>query len=148
VAEDSEHLVISGNSIDHNPEYRGKSTDQLVLRRCRNLNLTGTLIQHTREAEADVEASVVLEGCQNVNVSGCQVLGARTRGIDVRQGSAVRISDSIIRPRQGDASYRAAVRVDDKAQAVMVTGCLVGKGGDGDVLLPKGVGVASGNLTV
>ena len=37
-AEDAEHLVIGANSIDHNPEYRGSSTDQVVLRNCRNVN--------------------------------------------------------------------------------------------------------------
>ena len=147
-AEDAEHLVVSGNSIDHNPEYRGKSTDQLVLTRCRNVNLTGLVMQHTRDAEEAVESSIVLDQCHNVNATGCQVLGARTRGIDVRAGRVVRISDCIIRPRPGDVTYRAAVRVDEKSSSVMVTGCCVSRGSDGDVLLPRGTGLASNNLTV
>ena len=49
-AEDCEHLVIGANSIDHNPEYKGKSTDQVVLRHCRNVNWTGGILQHTRAA--------------------------------------------------------------------------------------------------
>src|SRR5262249_39428496 len=40
-AEDAEHLVIGANSIDHNPEYRGRSTDKVVLTRCRNVTVTG-----------------------------------------------------------------------------------------------------------
>ncbi len=148
VAEQAEHLVIAGNSIDHNPEYRGKSTDQLVLRRCRNVNLSGLLMQHTLAADVEVDASVVLDDCRNVNVSGCQVLGARTRGIDVRGGSAIRIGDSTIRPRDGDEGFRAAVQVDEAARSVMVTGCFVGKGSDGDVVLPAKSGVASGNVVV
>src|SRR5262249_22180463 len=59
-AEDCEHLVIGPNSIDHTPEYRGRSTDQVVFRRCRNVTLTGLVLQHTREASAEAEASVEL----------------------------------------------------------------------------------------
>ncbi len=148
MAEDCEHLVLSGNSIDHNPEYKGKSTDQLVLRRCRNVNLTGLMMQHTLASDVEVEASVVLESCQNVNMTGCQVLGARVRGIDVRGGSVLRVSDSTIRPRQGDETFQASVRVDEEARSVMIASCFVSKGKDGDVILPAKSGVASGDVVV
>lgn len=148
VAEDAEHLVLDGNSIDHNPEYKGKSTDQVVLRRCRNVNLTGMLLQHTREAEEEIEASVLFEECRNVNVVGCQILGARTRGISVRQGEVVRISDCTIRPRDADDGYRLALDVDAKSRQVLATNNFLGKGKDGALRLPDGSGIASGNLTV
>src|SRR5205085_11346259 len=105
----------------------GKSTDQLVLRRCRNVNLTGLLMQHTLPSDVEVEASIVLEECRNVNVTGCQVLGARTRGIDIHGGSVIRVSDSTIRPRPEDETFRSALRVEE-ASSVMVTSCFVGKG--------------------
>jgi polygalacturonase len=146
-AEDSEHLVLSGNSIDHNPEYKGKSTDQLVLRGCRNVNLTGLLMQHSREAEEEIDASVVFEGCENVNMTGCQVLGARSQGIAVRDSRVVRVSDSAIRPRQDDKAFKASIRVDGSS-SVMVTNCFVTKGSAGDIVLPRESGVASGNVVV
>src|SRR5262249_8594319 len=67
VAENCEHLVLSGNSIDHNSDYRGPSTDQLVLRNCRNVNLTGLLQQHIRPADREVSTSMEVTDCENVS---------------------------------------------------------------------------------
>jgi polygalacturonase len=148
LAEDVEHLVIAGNSIDHNPEYKGPSTDQVILRGCRNVSLTGTLLQHIKPAAQEVSASVEVSGCQNVNVVGCQVLGARVQGIAVRDSSVVRVADCTIRAREDDRAYKAAVRVEGKSSKVMVVNNFVTKGADGDVLLPGEMGTASGNIVV
>ncbi|MFO0966800.1 MAG: right-handed parallel beta-helix repeat-containing protein [Gemmataceae bacterium] len=104
--EDSEHVVVGSNTIDHNPEYRGTSTDQVVLRNSRNVNLTGLTLQHTREATQPVTTSVEVTGCENVNITGCQIVNARVRGISVADSSVVRIADCTIRGKEGDKSYR------------------------------------------
>ena len=146
LAEDSEHLVFGSNSIDHNSDYKGPSTDQVTLRRCRNVTLTGTILQHTREAEADHEASVVIDGCENANVTGCQVLGARRRGVAVRDSAVVRVADCTIRPGEGGAGFRAALGVEGNSRYLMVTNNFLARGGDGPFRLPDGAGVASGNV--
>jgi parallel beta-helix repeat protein len=147
-AEDCEHLVIGPNSIDHNPEYRGRSTDQMIFRRCRNVTLTGLVLQHTREALGEVEASVEVRECQNVSLTGCQILGARGRGVAVRGSSVVRVADCTVRGRAGDKAYRAAVTVDKGCTRVMVVHNFLGRGSDGELQLPKGSGVANGNVTL
>src|SRR5262249_16672303 len=76
-AEAAEHLVIGPNSIDHNPDYRGRSTDRLVFHRCRNLTLTGLVVQHTGEPLTEVPSSVEIRDCRDVSVTGCQILNAR-----------------------------------------------------------------------
>jgi hypothetical protein len=147
-AEDAEHLVFSGNSIDHNPEYRGRSTDRLVFIRCRNVTLNGTIIQHTREAAGEVQASVEIQACQNVQVSGCQVINARTRGLDLRGSSVVHITGCTLRGRAGDQSYREAIRADAACARVLVTNNFLGQGIAGTLDLPRDAGTASGNVTV
>jgi polygalacturonase len=146
LAEDAEHLVVSGNSIDHNPDYKGKSTDQMVFRGCRNVNLSGLLLQHSREPDLKVDTSILMEDCRNVSVTGCQVMGARVRGIDVKGGSVVRVADCTIRPHEGDKSFRAAIRVAN-CEPVMVVNNFVGKGSDGALILPNETS-SSGNVTV
>jgi len=148
VAEDSEHLVLSGNSIDHNPEYRGQSTDRIVIRRSRNINLTGVLVQHTRPASTEVASSVDISESQNVNIVGCQVIGARTRGIALSNCTMARIADCTIRGTADDRSYRAAVSVDDKSRHVMIANNFLGRGSDGELKLAAGVGSAIGNMMV
>ncbi len=149
LAEDSENLVIGANSIDHNPEYPGKSTDQVVLSRCRNVTLTGLILQHTREPTVDVEASVQLTGCENVSVTGCQILGARVRGVWVKESRAVRVADCTVRPRKDDAGYKVAVEADGGSAPLLVVNNFLAKGSGGDLRLAPGDGrQASGNLTV
>lgn len=147
-AADSEHLVIDGNSLDHNPQYKGKSSDRIVLRNCRNVNITGMMIEHTREAAGPDEASIELDGCRNINVVGCQVLGVRRRGIWLRGSSVVRVADCTIRPAEGSADYKVAVGADAACRHVMIVNNFLGKGSEGDLLLPATSGTASGNVTL
>jgi polygalacturonase len=146
--EGCEHVVVGPNSIDHNPEYRGNSTDRVVIRGCRNVTVTGLVLQHTRPAVAEAEASVEVRDCQNVSLTGCQVINARVRGIALRGSSVVRVADCTVRGRAGDEGYRAAVSVDRACAQVLVCNNFLGRGADGDFRLPDGVGVASGNFLV
>jgi polygalacturonase len=144
-AERCEHLVIGANSIDHNPEYRGNSTDQVVLRACRNVSMTGLILQHTRAATEPVTASMEVRDCHNVNVVGVQILNARARGIALENCSVVRLADCTVRGRPDDATYRAAVTVDGRCTQVMVANNFLGRGSAGDFHLPRAQGLASNN---
>ncbi len=145
---DSENLVVGANTIDHNPEYRGKSTDRILFQGCRNVTITGLIQQHARDAEVEPPASLEVDGCQNLSVTGCQFLGACVRGISVGGSSMVRIADCTIRPRLRDAAFRAAISVDSKSSHVLVVNNFLAKGSEGELLLPAEVGKASGNITV
>lgn len=147
-AENAEHLVIGANTIDHNPEYRGGSTDQVVIRNCRNVSLAGLILQHTRPGSDPVTSSMELRGCQNVNITGIQILGARVRGIALENCAVVRIADSTIRQAAEDKSYRAAVTVDGQCAQVMVVNNFLGRGSDGEFQLPRERGTASGNVMI
>lgn len=147
-AENAEHLVLGANSIDHNPEYRGNSTDQIVVRNCRNVSMTGLVLQHTRAANDPVTSSIEMRGCQNVNITGIQIHGARVRGIALENCSVVRVADCTIRGAADDKNYRAALTVDAQCNQVMVTNNFLGRGSDGEFQLPAGRGTASGNVMV
>jgi Right handed beta helix region len=147
-AERAEHLVLGANSIDHNPEYKGNSTDQVVIRNCRNVSLTGLILQHIRPATDAVTSSMELRGCQNVNITGIQILGARVRGIALENCQVARIADSTIRGTADDKAYRAALTVDGQCTNVMVVNNFLGRGADGDFQLPAARGTAAGNVMV
>jgi hypothetical protein len=145
-AEGCEHLVLSGNTIDHNPEYRGSSTDQVVLRNCRNVNWNGGILQHTLPPTAPVEASVSIAGCTNVSLTGLQIVNARVRGIQLSGCDLVRIANCTIRGREGDITFRAALALDGQCRRVFVTDNWLGRGSDGELRLPGEVGQAAGNV--
>lgn len=146
LAEGAEHLVFSGNSIDHNPEYKGNSTDRLVLRGCRNVTISGVTHQHTRPADGDDPSSWEIRDCENVSATGCQIVNARVRGVVVHGSSVVRIADCTIRGHGGDKEYRAAVSVDATSRQVMVVNNFLGKGTDGELIIPKDGAVVQGNV--
>lgn len=145
VAEDCHNLVLGPNSIDHNSDYSGKSTDHILLKGCRNITLTGLILEHIRPAEVETEASVEIERCETVSLTGCQVIGARLRGIDVRESVLVRVADCTVRGGEG---LRAAVRVDAKSTSVMIVNNFLARGADGDLQLPEASGSASGNQMI
>lgn len=147
-AEDAEHLVIGPNSIDHNPEYRGNSTDRVVLRRCRNVSLTGLILQHTRPPSMPTTESIEIRDCQNVTVTGCQILNARERGIVLAGCSVVRVADCTIRGASDDKSYRTPLAVEKDCRHVMVVNNLLARGSAGEWRLPEEVGTSSGNLII
>lgn len=147
LVEDSEHIVIGSNSIDHNSDYKGLSTDQVVLCNSRNVNVSDVILQHSNEPTAPVEASIEVEGCENINITGCQVLGARTRGIRLRQSKVVRIAGCTIRPREGDKEYRAAIEADGQSERLMIVDNFLAKGKDGDVVPGNLVGREGRNVT-
>lgn len=145
LAEDCHNLVIGSNSIDHNSDYPGKSTDHVLLKGCRNVTLTGLILEHIRPAEVETEASIELERCESVSLTGCQVIGARRRGVDVRDSRLVRVADCTVR---GGDGLRSAIRVDGKSRSVMVVNNFLARGSDGELRLPEGSGSVSGNLEV
>jgi hypothetical protein len=147
-AVNAEHLVIGANSIDHNSDYKGNSTDQIVIRNCRNVSLTGLILQHIRPATDPVTSSMEIRGCQNVNIAGIQILGARGRGIALENCQMVRVADSTIRGTPDDKAYRAALTVDGQCAQVMVVNNFLGRGTDGAFELPAARGTASGNVMV
>jgi polygalacturonase len=147
-AEDAEHLVIGANTIDHNPEYKGNSTDQIVLRNCQNVSLTGLIVQHTRDANDPVTSSITVRGCRNVNIVGVQILHARVRGIALEDSSVVRVADCTIRGKPDDATYQTALAVDAQCTHVMVADNFLSRGSSGNFELPRERGTASGNVMV
>jgi hypothetical protein len=148
LAEDCEHLVLAGNSVDHNPDYRGDSADRVVLRACRNVTVSGLLHQHTLAAGGEDPSSWEVRDSENVSVSGCQILGARVRGLAVHNSSIVRVADCTIRGPREQGAYRVAVSVDAASRHVLVVNNFLAGGREGDLQLPDGTGQASGNVRV
>lgn len=146
LVEDAENLVIGANSLDHNPDYAGPSTDRVIFRRCRNVTVTGLVLQHTKPAEEEPDASILVEGCENLSLTGCQVIGARRRGVLVRGSRVVRVADCTVRPRAGDDGYRAAVMVEGDSRLVLAASNFLAPGPDGGLVLPAGSGTAAGNV--
>jgi parallel beta-helix repeat protein len=134
LAEDCEHLFYSANSHDHNSDYKGESTDAFSFQNCRNVNIAGVIVQHTHPSTMPVHATMDFHGCRNLNITGCQIQAARTRGISISNSNAVRITDCIIRGREGDDDYQAPIVADIASDPIMIVNNLLSAGRAGNVL--------------
>ncbi|VTS00201.1 right-handed parallel beta-helix repeat-containing protein [Tuwongella immobilis] len=146
-AKQCEHLVISGNTIDHNPEYKGNSTDRLRFVDCRNVSISGTIVQHTLPPTIAVDASLQFIRCKQLQIQGLQVLNARVRGIQLIECERVGISQSTIQRKPDDPEFVTAIDVQ-KCQQIMLTHNFLSKSQSDSPLLPKGSGLAESNLTI
>ncbi len=145
VFEDSEHLVIGSNSIDHNPEYKGNSTDAIKIKNCRNIGFTGNIFQHTRPAEIPVDSSMEITNSINVQVSSCQFHQPRVRGILINDSVLVRIHDCIFSLLNDDPNFITSVEVDEKSKKISLNNNAFIKGKKGYFILPGKAGVALNN---
>ncbi|MBY0328014.1 hypothetical protein EBS67_01815 [bacterium] len=145
--EDSEHLVIGSNSIDHNPEYKGNSTDAIVVSGCKNIQFTGNIVQHTRPAEIPVEATMAILNSTNVQISSCQFHQMRKRGILLNSSSMVRVNGCIFTSEKEQADFITSVDVDEKSKKVMLSDNFFAKGKKGNFNLPTHAGQATNNIS-
>jgi hypothetical protein len=147
-AKDCEHLVLSGNSHDHNPDYKGKSTDAFLFEACRHLQLTGLLIQHTHEDADPVEATMRFTGCSHINIGSCQLLDARRRGLSFKDCATVRVADSTIRAAKS-GNFVESIQMIGTVEPVMIINNFLAVGKDGSFRLPeRRFAHAYGNMTL
>jgi len=139
--------VIGSNSIDHNPEYKGNSTDAIVVSGCRNLQFTGNIVQHTRPAEIPVEATMAITDSTNVQISSCQFHQVRKRGILLKNSAMVRVSGCLFTSGKEQADFITSVDVDEKSKKVMLSDNFFAKGNNGNFNLPLHAGQASNNIS-
>ncbi|MEY4614421.1 MAG: hypothetical protein RL179_2394 [Planctomycetota bacterium] len=144
--EDSEHLVIGSNSIDHNPEYKGNSTDAITVSGCRNIQFTGNIVQHSRPAAIPVEATMEISDSTNVQISSCQFHHARKRGILLNNCGMVQVNGCIFTSGKDQMDFITSVDVDDKCRKVMLRDNFFARGSKGNFNLPSSTGQASNNI--
>jgi hypothetical protein len=137
--------VIGSNSIDHNPEYKGNSTDAIVVSGCRNIQFTGNIVQHTRPAEIPVEATMAILNSTNVQISSCQFHQMRKRGILLNSSTIVRVNGCIFTSEKEQVDFITSVDVDEKSKKVMLSDNFFAKGKKGNFNQPLHTGQATNN---
>jgi polygalacturonase len=148
LAEDSDNLVLGPNSIDHNPDYKGKSTDAIRLHGCRNVTMTGLILEHSGDGAIEPPASVEISNCRDISLTGCHIVGARKRGVRVGGSMVVRIADSTIRAREGDKDFESSVSVAAGSGQVLVVNNFLARGSAGSVVIPAEAGSVAGNVAL
>jgi len=134
-AKDCEHLVFSGNSHDHNPDYKGKSTDAFLFENCRRLQLTGLIVQHTHAEGEPAESTMTFAGCSFTSLAACQLLDVRRKGLRFRDCSVVRVAECTI--RGGGDNFDEPIGVNEGTRDVMIVNNFLSVGKSGRLSLGR-----------
>lgn len=152
VVEGSRNVVLSGNTIDHNPDYGERELCTGVrISGSTECVLSGNVVQDCLAGEHTVagppmvrQGLLQIERSHRVMVCGCQLLDGTPYGIYVRESSQVQITACQVLETRAMPAMRAAVRwVGPGADNVLALNTLV-PGREGEALLDDEAGVRRG----
>jgi hypothetical protein len=139
-ATDCRNLVVTGNSIDHNPGYLPRElTTCVTFTRCHDSSFTGSVLQeaeagaHTVETPATMARKGLLEllDCRRFAVQGCQILDAAEAGIYLEKGAQVLLSGCTITGQHETPRMDCAIRWEGPGEGNAILGNLLGPGRNG-----------------
>jgi hypothetical protein len=149
VIEDSRNVVFSGNTIDHNPDYRERElcTGVRVIGST-ECALNGNVVQDCLAGEHTVagpplrrQGLLQIERSRRVLVAGCQLVDGTPYGIYVEESSQVSITgNQVLESRQAPA-MRAAVRWIGPGHDNLLALNTLAHGSEAEVVLDDTAGV-------
>ena len=133
--EHSRHVVLSGNSVDNNPDYREQVGNGITIQRCRGVLVSAVQIEAAGPAEGRSGTIEILDS-REVTVAGCQLFDPAPDGIHVASSRNVQIAQCMIREEVEPARMAAAIRIASDCREVMIHNNLTSTGTEGRVLTP------------
>ncbi len=144
VVEDCANIVLGSNSIDWNPDHRGKRTvDGIVLRRSDGVVLSDTIIENSFAGSEERGGTIEIDDCRDVTISACQVLDPKHRGIVINDSERVRVSATTVVDRREKPTMRSTIEVTGKSRNNVIRDNTLAKG---RLKVAPGTAVADTNL--
>ncbi len=93
--QDSSNVVVGPNVLGRNPRYRDaeKADNAILIADSDDITLNGLHVHSVHRAPA----GMVIENCRRMNVTNCSILDCDTAGVLLKNVSASRVSDCLIR---------------------------------------------------
>ncbi len=140
VLEKCRNIVLSGNTMDYNPDYSGDRVDGMVVDGCSGIVVSGWIFESARAGEEAGFGALTVRGSEGVTVSGCQFYDPAGSAVHLSGVRDSLVSGNIFGCRKGGAVPEGWVRSEAGGPGVRVWGNLR-MGDAGRVLVVSG-GVA------
>jgi parallel beta-helix repeat protein len=134
LVEGGRHIVIGPHSLDHNPDYKGSTTDGITLRDCDGCIVTGVVVESSSAGSKKHGGSIEVLDSRETAILGCSVFEPGYRGIYVANSRNTRIADCTVMERNGAGKMLAAIEIAGKSPGSVVRGNIIGKGSVGDII--------------
>ena len=102
----SSNLVLTGNVVDRNPDYKDEvSSNMISLERCRDSLIDGCHLASIRSPDG----AIVLKECGWCQVTDCALLDCETTRVLLKGCEDCRVSNLLVRRLQGDSATAAVM---------------------------------------
>ncbi len=147
LVERSANIVLAGNTIDWNPDHRGKRlTDGVLVRGSDGVSITGMIIENSFRGTKEGGGTIEVVDSRDVTLSECQILDPRHRGIVFDRVKRGRISNCTVIDRRREKSMLASIEIEERfSRDNSISGNTVQRG---SLRIPAGVGTVVGTLEV
>ncbi len=129
VVEDSANIILGDNTIDWNPDHRGKQmVDGFTIKRSKGVQISGNIIENSFHGSEEEGGTVEIYDSEDVAVSQCQILDPKFRGVEIQNSKRCRVSDCTIVDRKTPATMLETVRVDSRSGSNVISGNILQTG--------------------
>lgn len=127
--EDSANIVMGDNTIDWNPDHKGKTmVDGITVKRSRGVQVSGNIIENSFHGSKESGGTVEIVDSEDVAVSQCQILDPKYRGVEIVNSKRCRVSDCTIIDRRTPTEMIDTIRVDQSCSTTLLSGNILQKG--------------------
>ncbi len=137
-------IVVSSNSIDHNPGIEERMKDGIRFDDCAGCCVNGMVMEDCRYGDEAGGGAITMVHCRDMAVSSCQVLDPAVRGCYLENCRRCRISDNTILDRRDPQRMKAAVQLDAQCAHNLVRHNLL-QAGTAGAILPESAADADAN---
>lgn len=113
VLEQCRDIVVGANVIDHNPDYRGAYHNGIRILKSAGINLQNLILDGSRAGSADEGGAIEVIDSSEVLILGCQILDPEFRGVEIRGGRNIKVSECQIVDRRARPTMREPIRILD-----------------------------------
>jgi hypothetical protein len=126
--EDSANIVMGDNTIDWNPDHKGKTmVDGITVKRCKAVQISGNIIENSFHGSEAAGGTVEIVDSEDVAVSQCQILDPKYRGVEIINSKRCRVSDCTIIDRRTPVEMIDTIRVGKNCQSTLISGNILQK---------------------
>ena len=143
--ENCANVVAGNNTIDWNPDHKGKHlVDGILIENCKGVILSSTIIENSFQGSSQTGGAIEIRASEDVAIVNCQVLDFRFRGITLTDAVRCRVAGCSVIERRQAPTVGASIQVKGGSDNLIADN-IVNRGG---LSIADGTATVRGNLEI
>jgi len=143
--ENCANVVAGNNTIDWNPDHKGKHlVDGILIENCKGVILSSTIIENSFQGSTEAGGAIDIRASEDVAIVNCQVLDFRFRGITLTDAVRCRVAGCSVIERRQAPTVGASIQVKG-GRDNLITDNIINRG---SLSIADGTATVRGNLEI